>query len=405
MNTSPHSDILIVGGGMAGGLLALLLADRGFAVRVLDGAPTPAWPEGEAAARVSTLNDASHWLLQHAGAWPRLRPERVQAYSAMRVWDRDGTGEVNFEAADAGAEALGWLLENDHLTAALHAAAADRDTLDWRCGAAATDLRRLDNGWQASAGGRAYTADLLIGADGAQSRVRDAAGIAATGRDSGHHALVTTIETERPHDACARQVFMDSGPLALLPLFGHDGHRCSIVWSAWPERIEALMALDDDAFGARLAQATGEALGAARVVARRAVFPIRERHASSYVGPALALVGDAAHVIHPLAGQGINLGLLDAGILAEELGRAREAGLPVAHPAVLARYQRRRRADNLVMLNAMRGFKLLFERRELSVRWLRNAGLGGVNRLAPLRHLFTERALGHAGDLPRLARP
>ncbi|MEQ9084758.1 MAG: FAD-dependent monooxygenase [Alcanivorax sp.] len=403
-NQSLHTDILIVGGGMAGGLLGLLLADEGFAVRVLDAGPAPARPSGESAPRVSTLSEASHWLLRHAGVWERLDPERVQAYASMQVWDRDGTGEVRFSAADAGADCLGWLLENDHLTAALFEAAGERDTLAWHGSTPVDDLTRDGDGWCVTAGAQTFTADLLVGADGARSRVRDAAGIPAPARDSGHRALVATIETDLPHGGCARQVFMDSGPLALLPLFGHDGRRCSIVWSAWPQRSDELMALDDDAFGAALSQATGEVLGAARVVSRRAVFPIEERHASRYQGRALALVGDAAHVIHPLAGQGINLGLLDAAVLAEELGRARDDGLPGAHAGILARYERRRRADNLLMQNAMRGFKLLFERPEPAVRWLRNTGLGLVNRLAPARHAFMHRALGRAGDLPRNAK-
>lgn len=405
MSETTHTDILIVGGGMAGGLLALLLADAGFSVRVLDAGPAPARPSGESAPRVATLSEASHWLLRHAGVWERLDPERVQSYASMQVWDQDGTGEVRFSAADAGADCLGWLLENDHLTAALYDAAGERETLAWHCGAPVEDLHREGDGWRVSAGDQSFTADLLVGADGARSRVRDAAGIPAPARDSGHRALVATIETGLPHGGCARQVFMDSGPLALLPLFGHDGHRCSIVWSAWPQRSDDLMALDDNTFGAALSQATGEALGAARVVSRRAVFPIEERHASQYQGRAVALVGDAAHVIHPLAGQGINLGLLDAAVLAEELARARAADLPVAHAGILARYERRRRADNLLMQNAMRGFKLLFERPEPAVRWLRNTGLGLVNRLAPARHAFMHRALGRAGDLPRNARP
>ena len=410
MDNALHTDVLIVGGGMAGGLLALLLADQGFSVRVLDAGPAPVRPSGESAPRVSTLSEASHWLLRHAGVWDRLDPERVQAYASMQVWDRDGTGEVRFSAADAGADCLGWLLENDHLTAALFEAAGERDTLAWHGDTPVDDLARDGDSWRVTAGDRVFSADLLVGADGARSRVRDAAGIPAPARDSGHRALVATVETDQPHGGCARQAFMDSGPLALLPLFGHgghrgDGHRCSIVWSAWPQRSDELMALDDDAFGAALSQATGEVLGAARVVSRRAVFPIEERHASRYQGRALALVGDAAHVIHPLAGQGINLGLLDAAVLAEELGRARAAGLPVAHATILARYERRRRADNLLMQNAMRGFKLLFERPEPAVRWLRNTGLGLVNRLAPARHAFMHRALGRAGDLPRNARP
>lgn len=404
MNRESHSDILIVGGGMAGGLLALLLAEQGVSVRVLDGAAPPTAPRGAAATRVSTLSEASHWLLRHAGAWERLDPARVQPYRHMQVWDQDGSGEVRFDAAELGAPALGWLLENDHLTSALYQAAIRHSRLDWRCNTAVAGVERAGSGWQVLTDKERLSGDLLIGADGARSLVRETAGIPAAPRETGHHALVATIETERPHGACARQVFMESGPLALLPLFG-DGHRCSIVWSAWPARIDALMALDDASFGAALTQATADVLGQARVISRRVVFPIQERHASDYTGPALALVGDAAHVIHPLAGQGINMGLLDAGVLAEELGRARAAGLPLAHPGVLARYQRRRRADNLVMQNAMRGFKTLFERREPTLRWLRNTGLNLVNRLPPARHAFMTRALGRAGDLPHRAKP
>lgn len=404
MNRESHSDILIVGGGMAGGLLALLLAEQGFSVRVLDGAAPPTMPRGPAATRVATLSEASHWLLRHAGAWEWLDPARVQPYRHMQVWDQDGSGEVRFDAAELGAPALGWLLENNHLTAALYQAAARHPSLDWRCDTAVAGVEWGNSGWQVLTNNERLSGDLLIGADGARSLVREAAGIPAAPRETGHHALVATIETEHAHGACARQVFMESGPLALLPLFG-DGHRCSIVWSAWPARIDALMALDAAGFGAALTQATAEVLGQARVISRRVVFPIQERHASDYTGPALALVGDAAHVIHPLAGQGINMGLLDAGVLAEELTRAHAAGLPLAHPGVLARYQRRRRADNLVMQNAMRGFKTLFERREPSLRWLRNTGLNLVNRLPPARHAFMTRALGRAGDLPQRAKP
>ncbi|AFT68574.1 Oxygenase [Alloalcanivorax dieselolei B5] len=411
---SLHSDVLIVGGGMAGGLLALLLADQGLTVRVLDGAAEPVWPEGAPALRVSTLNEASYWLLRHTGAWQYLNSQRVQPYRHMQVWDHDGTGEVNFDVTEAGAEALGWLLENDHIVAALYRAGTDRERLDWQCGAPVAAVRRTPEGWRVSAGDGDYSADLVVGADGARSLVREAAGIPGGPRDTGHHALVATIETERPHGGCARQVFLESGPLALLPLFdaaadaeegAGGGRHCSIVWSGWPGFIEERLAEDDDAFARALNQATAEVLGPARPVSPRRVFPIQERHASSYRAPGLALVGDAAHVIHPLAGQGINLGFLDVGVLAEELARVRQAGLPLADPAALARYERRRRADNLLMQQAMRGFKILFERREPALRWLRNTGLGMVDKLPPARRLFIEHALGRAGDLPRLARP
>ncbi|EKF73124.1 oxygenase [Alcanivorax hongdengensis A-11-3] len=403
MTEQTQDTIVIVGGGMTGGLLALLLAQQGLAVTVLDGAPEPQFPQGDAQLRVSTLTEASYHLLCHAGAWQHLDPARLQPYQAMQVWDQDGTGEVNFNAAEVGSDSLGWLVENGHLTAALYRAGEALDNLDWRCQATVEQLQRHGDGWQVHSGGQVFEADLLVGADGARSLVRESAGISAGPRASGHHALVATIATAEPHGGCARQVFMESGPLALLPLFG-DGHRCSIVWSGWPALIEELRALPPEAFVARLQGACGEALGAVTLVSERPCFPIEERHASQYVARALALVGDAAHVIHPLAGQGVNLGLLDAGVLAEEVARMRGAGRGCADPQGLARYQRRRRGENLLMQNAMRGFKALFERREMPLRLLRNTGMRWVNGAAPVRRFFIQQALGRGGDLPALAR-
>ena len=259
------------------------------------------------------------------------------------------------------------------------------------------------------AGDQSWQADLLVGADGARSRVRDWAGISGCARDSGHHALVATISTALPHDACARQVFMESGPLALLPLYSDpqqgEQRQCSIVWSGWPERIAQLREKAPADFAAELQAGVGDALGEVALLSDRAVFPIQERHASSYVAAGLALVGDAAHVIHPLAGQGVNLGLLDAAVLAEEVERAVGSGRSCADSAALARYQRRRRGENLIMQNAMRGFQELFGQRALPVRWLRNTGMRWVNQAGPLKRLFAGQAMGRGADLPKRARP
>lgn len=400
---SEQQHIVIVGGGMTGGLAALLLADLGVAVTVLDGAPEPVMPTGEPALRVSALSEASHWLLRNSGAWHYLDPRRVQPYESMHVWDQDGTGDVSFQAQDAGSDCLGWLMENNHVTAALYRAAADRANLDWRCNVRVNRVRRRAGQWHVNTDQGDWQADLLVGADGARSMVRDSGGISGAPRDSGHHALVAVIETEQPHGGCARQVFMESGPLAILPLFG-EGHQSSIVWSGWPEVVESLQALDEETFAVRLTAASGEVLGALKPASRRLAFPIQERHAGSYVAEGLALVGDAAHVIHPLAGQGVNLGLLDAAVLAEEVGYALRTGRDVSDDAALGRYQRRRRGENLLMQQAMRGFQGLFGRRELPVRLLRNTGLRWVNRLPPMRRFFVHQALGRGGDLPVLAR-
>ena len=400
--TENSTDILIVGGGMAGGLMAAALADTGLSVTVLDAAPTPQVPAGPAQPRVSALTEASQRMLAHVGAWQALPADRVQPYTRMQVWDGDGTGEVHFDARDVPAEALGWIVENDALVAALHRVMPANVT--WQAGVRMTQVRRVATGWQVTlADGGCLQAPLLIGADGAQSAVRQAAGIPAPAQDTGHVAIVGSIRTTSPHEGCARQRFLTSGPLALLPLFG-DGHDCSIVWSLWPQEAERLMALDDAGFDRALTQASSEALGALAFQGRRLVIPIRTLHASSYVRPGLALIGDAAHVVHPLAGQGINLGLLDAAVLAEEIQRGLARGLPHWHEAVLARYARRRRGHNALMQRALLGIKSLFEAPSLEWRWLRNTGMKAVNAAAPLKRLLAQEALGRSGDLPQIAR-
>lgn len=405
MTAAPEtSDILVLGGGMAGGLLAAALADSGLSVRVLDGAPEPAMPAGEPELRVSAITEASHWMLRHTGAWQRLPEDRICAYTAMSVWDADGTGAVDFHAGEAGAAQLGWIIENAVIVRALYETSAPAEAVDWLSNARVTKLHRTGEQWQAElADGRVFAAPLLVGADGARSLARQAAGIPAPARDTGHHAIVATVATQHPHDGCARQAFLESGPLALLPLYG-DGHRCSIVWSCWHEKAQHLAGLDDEAFNGEITRASGGCLGDIHLASRRPMFPIRELHASEYIRPGLALIGDAAHVVHPLAGQGINLGLLDAGILAEEIGRARARDLPFHHDSVLARYQRRRRGHNALMQNSFRGFKLLFEQPAPPVRLIRNLGMGWVNRLAPVKGVLARQALGRGGDLPAIAR-
>ena len=409
MTTEPtnqtNPDLLILGGGMAGGLLAALLADSGLRVVLLDGAAEPVMPDGEPRLRVSAISEASHNMLRCAGVWDLLPPARVCAYTSMSVWDADGTGRVDFRASDADAQRLGWIIENDLIVAALYQRCLSTDNIDWLNTTRVESVRREGDSWRvALATGDILSAPMLVGADGANSMVRSAAGIPASPRDSGHVAIVACIESEQPHGNCARQRFIESGPLALLPLHG-EGHRLSIVWSLWPQAAEPLMKLDDGAFSRALSEASEGCLGALRLTSKRVVFPVRELHASDYVRDGMALIGDAAHVVHPLAGQGINLGLLDAGVLAEEMLHAHGRGLPFHHPAALQRYQRRRRGHNLLMQNAMRGFKVLFEQRSPLLRFVRNSGLSMVNDVTPLKGLFARQALGLGGDLPVSARP
>lgn len=402
MSTPESSDITIVGGGMAGGLLAALLADQGVSITVLDGAPPPAPPNGDADLRVSALTLASQGLLSAAGVWPLMESNRICAYSSMAVWDGDGTGEVAFDAREAGAPSLGWLVENSLVVDALYRRCLDLG-VNWQTGRRLTQLHRTDDQWHLTLDdGTSHPVVCLVGADGAGSFVRHHAGIPAPVRETGHVALVANLVSEQAHDHCARQWFLPSGPLAVLPMFG-DGHQSSLVWSAWPDEAQRLSGLSDEAFADALTQATGGMLGRITAASERRAFPISNLHASDYVLPGLALVGDAAHVVHPLAGQGINLGLLDAGVLAEEMLVARERGLAMFHERVLARYQRRRRGHNLVMQRSFLALKALFEEPALPVRLLRNTGMRWVNQTPFLKRHLARAALGLHGDVPRLA--
>lgn len=396
------SDIIIVGGGMAGGMQAVALAQSGLSVHVLDAGPEPEMPTGLCATRVVALTEASQRMLERLGVWQNTPLERVQPYQQMHVWD--GTGEVFFDGPELGAADLGWIVENNAVTAALYARAQECETLNWSTGIKISHMERTANGWRLeSMDGTEYHCGLLIGADGARSSVRNTLGIAGVPEFSGHVAIVGAIRTEQPHGGCARQRFLETGPLALLPAAG-DGHDCSIVWSLLPEEAERLSALTDEEFNRALTIASQHCLGELKLQTPRAQFPIHYFHASGYHKPQAALISDAAHVVHPLAGQGINLGLLDAAVLAEEIMRAQERELPFNHISVLQRYERRRRFHNGSMVRALKGFKVLFEQRSLEWRWLRNTGMKFVNRFTPAKQSFATHALGRTGDLPRIAR-
>jgi len=398
-----YSDIVIVGGAMAGGMQAVSLASTGLSVRLLDAGPPPQMPEGPCATRVVALNEASQHMLEHLGVWALMPQERIQPYDKMQVWD--GSGEVFFDGPELGAAQLGYIVENNAVAAAMYRWVEQSDAnIKWQNHEHIVRFERTSEGWRLITNTeQEYYCALLIGADGARSSVRQAVGIAGVPEFSGHIAIVGAIRTENPHGNCARQRFLETGPLALLPAAG-DGHDVSIVWSLVPEEAKRLFALSEAEFNRELTLASEHCLGELALETQRAQFPIHYFHASQYHRPQVALISDAAHVVHPLAGQGINLGLLDAAVLAEEIQRALDRGLPFVHLSVLERYERRRRFHNGSMVRALKGFKLLFEQRSLEWRWLRNTGMRWVNRLAPIKQSFTAHALGRTGDLPQIAK-
>lgn len=402
-----QADLIIVGAGMVGSALALALEHSGLEILVVDGGPLSVRPfaaEGAFEPRVSALSAASQRILERLGVWDGIAARRVSPYRDMRVWDGSGTGSVHFSAASVHAEVLGHIVENrvvqDALLDRLH------DSQIGLLGSARLEqLRRSGDGWLLTlADGRELRAPLLVAADGANSAVRRLAGCATREWDYLHHAIVTSVRCERAHQATAWQRFTDDGPLAFLPLARQgDEHWCSIVWSTVPAEAERLMALDDEAFRHELGKAFEWRLGQVTAVDPRLCIPLRQRHAKRYVESGLALIGDAAHSIHPLAGQGVNLGFLDAAVLAEVLLHALQRGEQPNDVRVLSRYERRRMPHNLAMMAAMEGFERLFQADPLPLRLLRNSGLNWVDDLPDAKALFVRRALGLAGDLPALA--
>ena len=403
-----RADLIIVGAGMVGSALALALKDSGLSILLLDGGPLSLKPFDASAPfepRVSALSEASRRVLLRLGAWPGIVARRTSPYREMQVWDGSGTGSVHFAAASVHAEVLGHIVENrvvqDALLDRLH------DSQIGLLGSARLEqLRRSGDGWLLTlADGRELRAPLLVAADGANSAVRRLAGCATREWDYLHHAIVTSVRCERAHQATAWQRFTDDGPLAFLPLARQgDEHWCSIVWSTVPAEAERLMALDEAAFCRELGKAFEWRLGEVQQADPRVCVPLRQRHAKRYVEPGLALIGDAAHTIHPLAGQGVNLGFLDAAVLAEVLQHALERGESLTSEKTLSRFERRRMPHNLAMMAAMEGFERLFQADPLPLRWARNAGLNWVDGLPEAKSLFVRQALGLSGDLPDLAR-
>ncbi|PKH77908.1 2-octaprenyl-3-methyl-6-methoxy-1,4-benzoquinol hydroxylase [Pseudomonas sp. Choline-02u-1] len=404
-----RADLLIVGAGMVGSALALALQDSGLEVLLLDGSALSVKPfDAEAAfePRVSALSAASQRILERLGVWDGIVQRRSSPYTDMHVWDGSGTGQIHFSASSVHADVLGHIVENRVVQDALLERLHDCD-LGLLANARLEQMRRSGDDWLLTlADGRSLRAPLVIAADGANSAVRRLTGVATREWDYLHHAIVTSVRCTQAHRKTAWQRFTDHGPLAFLPL-ERDGQQdwCSIVWSTTPSEAERLMALDDVAFCAELERAFEGRLGEVISADPRLCVPLRQRHAKRYVAQGLALIGDAAHTIHPLAGQGVNLGFLDAAVLAQVLLQAHERGESLADVKVLSRYERRRMPHNLALMAAMEGFERLFQADPLPLRWLRNTGLKVVERMPEAKALFVREALGLTGDLPALAKP
>jgi 2-octaprenyl-6-methoxyphenol hydroxylase len=396
------TDIAIVGGGLVGSTLALALGGAGFRVVQIDRTPDAVLTDDAHDGRGSAVALGSKHVLTTLGVWDRVAQDAGPILD-IRVSDGPSRLFLHYDHRAVSDEALGYIVENRHLRRALAAALAACPGVARRTPVALDRLERTDahallhlsDGTQVSAG-------LVIGADGRESRVRSAAEIALTAWRYPQTALVCTVRHERPHRGVAHERFLGAGPFALLPL--KDPHRASIVWTERAERADTMMALDDAAFSRAMTARFGDTLGALAIEGRRWTWPLGLHHAERYVDDRLALIGDAAHGIHPIAGQGLNLGLRDVAALAEVLVDARRLGLDIGSELVLERYQRWRRPDNVALMLATDSLNRLFTTDAAPVRLARDLGLAAVNRLPPLKKLFMRHAMGLLGDLPRLTR-
>ena len=390
-------DVAIQGAGMVGLLLGVALAREGLRVVLLDNASPPQWQADQYGQRVCAINRASECLLRELGVWRALQRQRVSPFRAIRVWDSLGGGQIGFDAADLGEPHLGHIVENELIRRVLHEAITAMNGVQMRMpvaiqrlepGDASVNLRLTD--------GSRLRAALVVGADGARSAIRGLLGIQVRRGSYAQKAIVAPIRTEVSHGEVARQWFLSGGPLAFLPLA--DG-RCSIVWSLPGAQAQARLALGEAAFRRTLTHESAGVLGEVLEVGERGAFPLQRLHAAHYCTERAALIGDAAHVIHPLAGQGVNQGFRDAAVLARVVIEAKRRGRDIGGRLVLRRYERARRGDNLLMEWSMEGLHQLFTRERLSWVRLRSFGLGLTDRVGLAKRFFMRRAVGSGAEL------
>lgn len=405
---SERFEVIVIGGGLAGACSAALLARHAgieptrLALLAAE-LPSPAVAGALPEMRVAAISRASEHVLRAAGAWQRLDSARLCAYERMRVWHQssavDGAGSLCFDAADLGEANLGYIAE---MAALQRACIESFQAAGGVLLQTAVDALEFDQDFaRLRSGEGVFEARLVVGADGGQSLVRESAGLSVRTRDYRQRAIVATVATERPHAHTAWQRFLSTGPLALLPLF--DGHS-SIVWSLDESVAQFNLECDVQEFEQRLSDAAAYALGEMHLASERASFALRSLAADSYVAPRCALIGDAAHVIHPLAGQGANLGLLDAAALCEAIAAAPAQREDIGAMRLLRRYEQQRRTHNLAMDTAMHIFQGGFAAARGPAAWLINQGLSMVDRSGPLKRAFARQALGITGELPPLAR-
>ncbi|MGB5259559.1 MAG: UbiH/UbiF/VisC/COQ6 family ubiquinone biosynthesis hydroxylase [Gammaproteobacteria bacterium] len=394
-------DVIIIGGGIVGATLACALGQSGMRVALLE-AREPVIKVGSDP-RVYAITRASEQIFRSLAVWEAIAVQPVCAFTDMEVWDAAGEGVLHFDCAELAEPWLGHIIEPGIMQAALQDRLKLLAGVDVYCPSVFTQIDvGADQVIVTLEDGHHLSAPLLAAADGARSPVREQLGIGVRRHDYHQTSLAARVQTALPHANTAWQRFLPGGPLAFLPLV--DGWS-SIVWTLPQDEIERIQALDPVAFHQALGSAFDYKLGKILASGPRQVWPLVRQHAVHYVQARVALLGDAAHAIHPLAGQGVNLGLLDAAVLAGVVLEARAGHRDTGSLHTLRRYERWRRSDNTLMMSAMDGINRLFSNANLPAGRLRSAGLSLVGKSAAVRHALMRHAMGIAGDLPALARP
>lgn len=388
MQNSQHYDVVIVGGGLVGASLAASLADSGLSLAMIESQPTPtadtAWDS-----RIYAISPGSRTFLEQCGAWALLDSQRIAAVEEMRVFG-DDAAQIKFSAYQMGVPELACILENRALHIALWQKLVEQDNLSLFLPARCQSMTvETDAAYLTLQDGRRITTQLLVGADGRDSWIRQQAGLSAAPTDYAQHGVVANFNCSLPHRGIAHQWFQPDGILALLPL---PGERVSMVWSVSPERAAELRALPHEELCAQVAAASKHTLGELTIITPAAAFPLRLLTLEHISAPRIALIGDAAHNMHPLAGQGVNTGFRDARELSALL-LDRDGQNDVGDAGLLRRYDRKRREDILAMQSTTYGLQQLFNNKNPLLRSLRNNGLNIVNHFTPLKKQLMRHAL------------
>ncbi len=409
MSDTRDRSITIVGAGPVGLTVAALMArsraNPALQIRILEPRPIPTWKPADTDLRVYALSRASQRILEHAGVWDEIAAAMVSPYRAMRVWEGDdpfGSGSLYFDCAEIGEPDLGHIVEDRLIRDRLFSSLTDCSNVELSVGVEVAAVRSGSRDVEIETQtGETFSSTVLVAADGGASTVRELMSLPVTKAGYGQEAIVAHVESSEPHRETAWQRFLADGPLAFLPLA--DG-RSSVVWSLSSSEAQRLASASEADFIAELSAASGGALGDLRASSARAGFPLQVLHARHYCAPRVALVGDAAHTIHPLAGQGMNLGLLDAAVLADTLSEAICRHEDPGDLRVLRRYERQRKGANLKTLLAMDALHRLFRLPGPLFAPLRAAGLSAVDASGFAKRRLMREALGISGELPRAAR-